>query len=156
MQISQDCYVTFHYSLMNDQKEILDDSHSAEPLPYLHGHGNILPALEAAMAGKEEGDRFQVELAAAQAYGEHDETLIESIDASAFTDFKDLSVGSHCEMEDEQGNAHLVKVIAMDEKQVTVDGNHPLAGQPLVFDVEVVLVRQATSEELESGRIHSA
>lgn len=153
MKISKDKFVTFHYSLLNDQKELLDDSRESEPLPYLHGHSNILPGLEQALEGKQVGDQLEVNLSAEQAYGLPDESLIMQMDAAEFINMPDLSVGAHCQMEDEQGNLQVVKVTAIDDKYVTVDGNHPLVGQALTFVVDVVEVRDATADELSQGHV---
>lgn len=96
---------------------------------------------------------MEVSLSAEQAYGLPDESLIVQMDAAEFSGMPDLSVGAHCQMEDEQGNLQLVKVTAIDDKYVTVDGNHPLVGQVLTFVVEVVEVRDATADELSQGHV---
>lgn len=153
MKVSQDSVVLFHYALVDRKNKVLDGSRGGAPLPYLHGHRNIVPGLEKAMEGREAGERFKVTLMPADAYGERDEELVEVMDRSAFEGFPELKVGMHCQVQDEAGEAHMVTIIELSDDEVAVDGNHPYAGKALTFDVEIIEVRAATEEELSQGRV---
>lgn len=150
MQIEQNAVVTFHYSLITEQQEVLDGTRGAEPIAYLHGHRNIVSGLETALEGREVGAKFQVTLAPTEAYGEHDEEKVFDVERALFGDMA-LNAGLFCHLTNEQGEDELVTVLEFDEQTVTVDANHPYAGQTLTFDVEVINVRAATSAELEAG-----
>lgn len=153
MKVSQNKVVLFHYALINSEGEVLDGSANGEPLPYLHGHKNIVPGLESAMNGRSTGDKFQVKVSPDQGYGLRDEAKVQIVDKASFEGFGDLQEGMVCQMEGEKGELELVCITKIDSDEVTVDGNHPFAGIELCFDVEVVDVREATEEELSAGRI---
>ncbi|MBY4678013.1 FKBP-type peptidyl-prolyl cis-trans isomerase [Marinobacterium arenosum] len=151
MKISADKVVAFHYTLSDAQQQVLDDSHDGEPLPYLHGHRNIIPGLENALEGREAGDSFRVEIHPDQGYGRRDNGLVQTIKRSEFGD-AELAVGMHYQVQDEEGQQQLVEIVELSDDEVTVDGNHPLAGHTLTYDIEVVSVRDATTDELAQGR----
>ncbi|MBQ0785372.1 MAG: peptidylprolyl isomerase [Amphritea sp.] len=151
MNISNDCYVEIHYALFNEEKEVLDGSRGGEPLPYLHGRGNIIPGLEAALAGKMKGDIFTITVAPEQGYGDRDESKVSIIDAESFAGFDKIEEGLLCQLEGEDGEPQLVTITLIDEDEVTIDANHPFAGKTLNFEVEVVTVREATEAELRDG-----
>jgi FKBP-type peptidyl-prolyl cis-trans isomerase SlyD len=154
MQISQDAVVTLDYRLTNDAGEVLDASEQhGQPLAYLHGHGNIIPGLEQALAGRGVGDAFSVSIAAADAYGERNPALTQTLPASMFGGAEQIGVGMQFHAQTDHG-VEVVTVTAVDGDQVTIDGNHPLAGQTLHFDVTVREVRAATTEELDHGHVH--
>lgn len=140
------------YTLTNAAGETLDAS-EGNPLAYLHGHGNLIPGLEKELAGKTVGDKFNTTVAAADAYGERVDGLIQTVPASMFQGVEKIDIGMRFEAQSEQG-MHSVEVTAVENDQVTVDGNHPLAGLALTFDIEVVGVRSATDEEIEHGHAH--
>ena len=151
MQISQNAVVTFHYALINDQGEVIDGTKGGDPIPYLHGHKNIVPGLELALEGKALGDHFKISLKANEAYGAYDEDKVFDVERSLFSVIPDLAEGYMCHLTNEQGQDELVTVIEINDELVTVDANHPYAGQDLTFDVEVVSVRPATEQELAAG-----
>ncbi len=153
MKIEKGKVVAFHYALVNAEGEVLDGSRDGQPLPYLHGHNNIVPGLEAALDGREAGERFEVKVAPEQGYGLRDEEKVQVVDRESFAEFADIEVGMVCQMEDESGELQFVAITQIDEEEVTVDANHPFAGLELNFDVEVMDVRDATEEELSAGRI---
>ncbi|MFW1676748.1 FKBP-type peptidyl-prolyl cis-trans isomerase [Pontibacter sp. JAM-7] len=153
MQVEENKVVLFHYSLINDQDEVIDGSRGGEPLPYLHGHNNIVPGLEQAMTGRKVGDQFKITVPPEQGYGIRDEDKVYVVDRASFAGFSDLETGMLCQMENPEGDPEYVTVVAIEDDEVTVDGNHPFAGQVLSFDVEVVAVREATEQELSAGRI---
>lgn len=153
MQVTQDAVVSIHYTLTNDQGVTLDSSAGGEPLAYLHGNGNLIPGLERALDGKSAGDKLQVQVVAADAYGELDPDLVQDVPRDAFRGIDDIQVGMQFQAQSNHGpRAVVVTKVASDV--VTVDGNHPLAGQNLNFEVEIKDVREATEEELEHGHVH--
>jgi FKBP-type peptidyl-prolyl cis-trans isomerase SlyD len=151
MPIADNDVVTFHYTLKGDTDEVIDSSAGGEPLGYLHGHGNIVPGLERELTGKSVGDRLQVRVPAAQGYGEYDSALVQKVPRRALKGIANLRVGLRLQAGHQ---AVTVKHIAGD--MITLDGNHPLAGQDLNFDVEITAVRPATEEELAHGHVHGA
>lgn len=155
MQIADNCVVSFHYTLTNDRGEVLDSSDGGEPLAYLHGCGNIIPGLEKALAGRQAGDKLNVKVAPADGYGERDERLVQDVPRGAFQGVGDIRAGMSFTAQGPQG-AQRVTVTRVVGDTVTVDGNHPLAGEALNFDVAIAEVRAATSEELDHGHVHGA
>lgn len=153
MEISNACVASIHYTLKNDAGEILDSSEGREPLLYLHGAGNIIPGLENALTGKTAGEQLSVTVGPEQGYGQQQEDLIQSVPRSSFQGVDQIDVGMRFQADSNQGPM-VVTVTAVDEENVTVDGNHPLAGQNLNFDVEIVEVREATQDEQEHGHPH--
>ena len=155
MLISNQKVATIHYTLTNDQQKVLDSSDGGDPLSYIHGIGNLISGLESELEGKGAGDRFRASIAPAQAYGERDEELVQTVGTESFDGIDDLQVGLQLEATAEgDEESHTVTVVAIDGDRVTVDGNHPLAGETLHFDVDVVSVRDATEEELDHGHVH--
>ncbi|MBS0376319.1 MAG: peptidylprolyl isomerase [Proteobacteria bacterium] len=152
MLVARDTVVTIHYTLKNDAGEVLDSSAGGEPLAYLHGGGNIIGGLEEALEGKSAGDRVAVSVPPAKGYGEHDQTLIQQVPRRAFQG-ADVRAGMRFTAQTEQGPRQVV-VTRVAGDMVTVDGNHPLAGQQLHFDVEIAEVRAASEEELAHGHVH--
>lgn len=153
MKIEKNRVVAFDYTLTNAEGEFLDTSEGAKPLEYIHGTGNIIPGLERALAGREIGDWFKVTIPAADAYGEHDDELVDELDRSEFPPETELEVGMQFEAELDEGTA-IVTITEIDGDTVTIDGNHELAGEDLTFDVRIVSIREATAEELAHGHIH--
>lgn len=153
MQIAENTAVTFHYTLTSDAGEVIDSSAGREPLAYLHGAGTIVPGLESAMEGRAPGDRFEVKVSPEEGYGPRHEGMIQAVPRSAFQGVERIEVGMQFQARGPQG-AMSVTVTEVSEEQVTVDGNHPLAGQNLNFAIEVVSVREASSEEIAHGHIH--
>lgn len=150
--IEKDKVVSIHYKLTNDAGETLDSSEGRDPLSYLHGRGNIVPGLEKALEGREEGDKFKAEVGPDEGYGHREEARVqkvprENIQAEA------LEPGTQLEANTPQGPVPLT-VTEVDDQEVTVDANHILAGENLHFDIEVVGVRDAAQEELEHGHAH--
>lgn len=153
MLISLHKVVHLHYTLTNDDGDVLDTSRGDEPLAYIHGMGNIISGLEAAMTGHEAGDRFQIRVPPEEAYGVHDDELIQIVPRSAFPGVEEILPGMQFRAESSDG-VQLVRVLAVDGDDVTLDGNHPMAGLTLHFDVEVTEVRDATPNEIDHGHVH--
>jgi len=153
MQVAKDKVVYFHYKLTDDAGEVLDSSEGAEPLGYLHGAANIIPGLEQALEGKAAGDSLQVTVEPCDGYGEVDEDLRQVVPSSLFQGVDTLEAGMQFQAETEEG-VQVVTIAEVNGDEVTIDGNHPLAGQRLHFDVQIDSVRDATAEELEHGHVH--
>jgi FKBP-type peptidyl-prolyl cis-trans isomerase SlyD len=154
MSIKDNSAVSFHYSLTDDEGQQLDSSAGKEPLAYLHGAGNIIPGLENALTGKAVGDSMTVAVSAAEGYGEVQQELIQDVPRTSFQGIEQIEVGMQFEAQTGQGGTVPVTVTAVTDETVTVDGNHPLAGKNLNFDVSIEAVRDATAEELEHGHVH--
>jgi len=153
MQIAQNSVVAFHYTLTNDAGEVLDSSEGREPLTYLHGAGNIIPGLEKELEGKAAGDKVEAKVAPAEGYGELQEQLVQEVPRDAFQGVEGIEPGMQFQAQTE-GGPLMVTVTKVEGDTVTVDGNHPLAGQHLNFDVEIAEVREASQEEVEHGHVH--
>jgi len=152
MEIAERRVATFHYTLTNDAGDVIDKSPADAPLAYLHGAGNIVPGLEKALAGKKAGDSLTAKVAPEEGYGPRHEGLIQSVPRSAFEGVDSVQPGMQFEARTQQGPL-LVTVTRVEPEQVIVDGNHPLAGQQLNFDVKVAEVREASEEELDNGHV---
>lgn len=155
MIVAQDAVVLINYTLKNDAGEVLDKSEAGEPLAYLHGRGNLIPGLEKQIEGKQAGDKLNVSIAPADGYGEHSDDLIQRIPRRSLQGVGNVKVGMQLHAQTEQG-VQTFTVTQLIGDMVTIDGNHPLAGQTLHFDVEVAEVREATEEELSHGHVHGA
>lgn len=139
--------VSIRYTLTNGEGEQLDRSPDGEPLVYLHGAAGVLPALETALAGKSAGDSFDVTIAPAEGFGEHQPSMIQSVPRSALLIEQELEVGMQITAQTEHGDRP-VTITAMDDDSITIDANHPLAGMTLRFEGRVEDVRAATEEEI--------
>lgn len=155
MQIAEKTVVSIHYTLTNAEGETLDSSVGQEPLVYLHGSNNIIAGLEAALVGKAVGDSLKVSVEPTDGYGEMRDELVQEVDRSAFEGVEDIDVGMQFMAQTPWGEQP-VTVIKVEGENITLDGNHPLAGQVLNFDVEVVEIRDASAEELDHGHVHGA
>ncbi len=154
MKIDKNHMVSLHYTLTNDKGETLDSSAEGEPLAYLHGAMGIIPGLEKNLAGKAVGDQFEVVIRPEDAYGESSENLIDEVPREMFGEIEKIEVGMQFQAGDPDGNTRIVTVKAISDEAITVDANHPLAGQVLHFDVSVEDIRPATQEEIEHGHPH--
>ncbi|MDD2659723.1 MAG: peptidylprolyl isomerase [Methylococcales bacterium] len=155
MQVADNMAVSIHYTLTNDDGEVLDSSIGDEALVYLQGGGSIISGLEKALAGKAAGDKFNVRIAPEDAYGELMEDMIQVISRDMFEGIDDIEVGMQFHADVSSGSG-IVTVVSIEDDNITIDGNHPLAGLALTFDVEVIDVRAATEEEVSHGHIHGA
>ncbi len=154
MNIEKDRVVSIHYKLTNDAGEVIDSSEGHPPLSYLHGHHGIISGLEQALEGKAAGDSLQVTIQPEDAYGEINPEMIQTIPRSAVAGIDNLAPGMTLQADDGAGNVHHVVVREVNDDTVTIDANHPLAGQVLHFDVTVDSVREATPEEIAHGHAH--
>ena len=151
--IANDTVVRFNYTLTNSDGDVLDKS-NGEPLAYLHGHHNIIPGLEVQMEGKGAGDKFTVTVAPEDAYGEYLAEAVQEVPRANFQGVENIEVGMQFQSQTDDGHVMLVTVKDVNDDVVVVDGNHPLAGVTLTFDVEVVDVREATADEIAHGHAH--
>ena len=154
MLIANQHVVAIDYTLSNDAGEVIDSSAGAEPLVYLHGASNIIAGLENALAGKAVGDELEVSIEPEDAYGEYSAELITNLGREMFEGVEELEVGMQFHASAPDGGMQVVTIRDVDGDQVTIDGNHPLAGQQLNFKVKVVSVRAASAEEIEHGHVH--
>lgn len=154
MQVANNCVVAFHYTLTGEDGVELDSSKGKDPLAYLHGHGGIIPGLERELEGKAAGDSLKVTVEPADAYGEVNPELVQPVPREAFQGVDSIEVGMQFQAQGSNGQVQMVVVKDVSDETVTVDANHPLAGQTLHFDVNIEDVREASDEELEHGHVH--
>jgi FKBP-type peptidyl-prolyl cis-trans isomerase SlyD len=147
--------VLIHYTLKDDSGEIIDSSAGGEPLAYIQGHGNLVPGLEKALEGKQDGSTLAVTVSPAEGYGIRDEKLVQSVPKRTLQGAGEIRKGMQFQARTEDG-IRVFTVTGIAGDMVMLDGNHPLADQNLHFDIEVVSVREATTEELEHGHVHGA
>ncbi len=153
MEIAADRVVLIHYTLKNESGTVLDSSAGGEPLAYIQGHGSLVPGLERALEGKQDGHTLAVTIAPADAYGTRDESLVQRVPKRALQGSGEIRKGMQFQARTENG-MRVFTVTGIAGDMVSLDGNHPLADQTLHFDVEVISVRDATTEELEHGHVH--
>lgn len=149
MHITKETVASIHYTLTNNQGEVLDSSAGREPLTYLHGAGNLIMGMEEGLEGKVKGDKLKLKISPAKGYGELDPSMVQQVPRSAFGNQK---VEKGMQFQTNQG--HVVTVTNVGLESITVDANHPLAGVELNFDVEVMNVRAASQEEISHGHVH--
>jgi FKBP-type peptidyl-prolyl cis-trans isomerase SlyD len=151
-EIAKNSIVTLHYTVTDADGTVIDDGR--QPLIYLHGgYDGIFPVLEEALHGRKTGDTLKVKLQPADAFGDYDENLVLVEDAKLFPDT--LEVGMTLERISDAGEDELMyRVTDIADGKVVVDGNHPLAGIALIFDLTVAGVRAATTEEIDHGHVH--
>ncbi|MCO4292085.1 peptidylprolyl isomerase [Solitalea sp. MAHUQ-68] len=145
--------VSISYTLTNDKKEVLDQSQPNQPLEYLHGSFNIIPGLEKELEGLQVGDAKIVTVVPAEGYGELNNELIFDANRQNFPPDAELEVGMQFQAQGE-GGPMVIRIVNIDGDKVTVDGNHPLAGETLHFDVKVEALRDASKEEMDHGHVH--
>jgi FKBP-type peptidyl-prolyl cis-trans isomerase SlyD len=153
MQIAANMVATIDYTLTNDAGETLDSSQDGQ-FCYLHGASNIIPGLEDALAGKSAGDEVTVAVEPEEGYGLRDDAMMQTVSRAMFGTDQDIEVGMQFHAESPQGETMTISVTRVEGDDITVDGNHPLAGINLNFNVKVVDIRAATQEEIQHGHAH--
>ncbi|WP_273152164.1 FKBP-type peptidyl-prolyl cis-trans isomerase [Methylophaga thiooxydans] len=153
MKVAENKVVVIDYTLTDNDGSVIDSSEGAGPLAYLHGAGNIIPGLEEALIDKEAGDEVKASIEPAKAYGDRHEQLKQEVPSELFSGVEKVEVGMQFQSETEQGPV-MVTVVEINDETITVDGNHPLAGVHLNFDVTIREVREPSEEELEHGHVH--
>ena len=153
MLIEKNKVVLMHYTLTDNKGEVIGSTEGDVPLAYIQGKGNIIPSLEVEMEGKKAGDKFKVDISAEHAYGKRNPELVHVVDKSVFQGDEEITIGLKVNVQTSNGDSIAI-VTAFDDKTITLDLNHPLADKDLIFDVEVVEVRDATEIEIEHGHVH--
>jgi FKBP-type peptidyl-prolyl cis-trans isomerase SlyD len=154
MQVQDQKVVSLDYTLKDESGNVLDTTDGRGDFSYLHGAKNIIPGLESALEGKNIGDQLSVVLQPEEAYGKRDDALTKVVSRDMFETDDELKVGMQFRTQLADGNSIVITIVDIDGDNVTIDGNHPLAGVTLDFDVKVVSVRDATDDELEHGHAH--
>ncbi len=149
MKITKHTVAAIHYTLTDNSGKVLDNSTGRDPLYYLHGEGNLIPGMEEGLEGQEQGKKLKLQISPEKGYGVRDEKLIQKVPRTAFGEQK-VEKG----MQFHTNGGMVVTVTNVGLEQITVDGNHALAGVALNFDVEVMEVRTATAEEIAHGHVH--
>ena len=153
MQIETQKIFTLNYTLTDNEGTVIDQSNDGS-FAYLHGASNIIPGLENALTGKAAGDTLSVSVEPADGYGERDDSKSQSVPRDMFPEDTPIEEGMQFHAQGPNGETIVVTVTSVADDNVTVDGNHPLAGVPLNFAVEIIEVRDASQEELEHGHVH--
>jgi len=154
MKVDKHTVVSLHYTLKNNDGNVLDTSQGGDPLVYLHGVGNLIPGLEKEINGKEEGTEFQATVPPEEAYGQRNEEFIKTVSKNDFQGDEELQVGMQVQIQSQSGEKALAMVSDIKGENVDLDLNHPLAGETLHFEVKIEGVRQATAEEIEHKHAH--
>lgn len=153
MKIEKNTVVSIHYTLKSDSGEILDSSEGKTPLPYIHGTGQLIPGLEKELEGKESGMEVNTVISPEDAYGEYRDDMVFVVGKDGFRGDGELTTGMQVQIDTGDGPA-IAEVTKIEGDNVTLDLNHPLAGQTLHFNVNITNVRNATAEELSHGHVH--
>ena len=156
MKISKNTVPSLAYMLKNDAGEVLDQADKENAFVYLHGHAGVIAGLEKALEGKTSGDILMLAIAPEDAYGERLESSIQEMPLDMFgnVDKSEIFAGAQFHAETNQG-MQIVTITQVGGETITVDGNHPMAGLTLHFDIEVLDVRDASKEEIAHGHIHA-
>ncbi len=161
MQIEKNTVVSLSYTLKADnaEGEVIEVARETDPLVFLYGAGSMLPRFEENLANLKSGDPFEFRLESADAYGDQDPNAIIDLDIEIFkidgkTDEEMLTIGNIIPMRDSEGHMLQGRVLAVTPQAVTMDFNHPMAGQNLHFTGSILEVRQATAEEISHGHVH--
>lgn len=153
MQIAPNSVVTLHYTLKDNDGNVIDQSDDGSFL-YMHGAMNIIPGLENALTGKSAGDEFSVKVAPEEGYGAKDPARVQEVPKEMFDNVDEIQPGVQFHAQGPDGGAVVVTVVEVKDEAVVIDGNHALAGVDLNFAVKVVDVREATEEEIAHGHVH--
>lgn len=154
MQIADKMVVTLDYTLTDNAGNVIDKTDGSGDFAYLHGAGNIIPGLESELAGQAVGASLQVTVSPENGYGPRHDELKQDVPRAAFEGVESIEPGMQFQVQGPNGEAHIVVVTNVTDEQITVDGNHPLAGMELNFDVTIVDIREASEEELTHGHVH--
>lgn len=155
LTVAKDLVVHLHFDIHDATDQLVDTSRDDAPLAVLHGHSQLLAAIETALLGRRAGDRVDLTLTPAEAFGERREDWTQRVSKKYFPDAARLKPGMQTELQTNDG-VRAVTVVKVGGKVIDVDLNHPLAGQTLRFAIEVVDIRAATAEELAHGHAHGA
>ena len=148
MQIDKHTFVTIDYVLSDEKDIIIDSSKESGPLIYMHGSGNLIPGLESSLKGKTTGEKFTVTIPPEKGYGTRDDSFVHVFPKEHFNEIENIQVGMDIQIQ-EGNSSQVMSIIKIENDEVTLDGNHPLAGKTLTVEIDVKEVREATTEELE-------
>ena len=151
MKIGKDNMVSIHYTLRDEAGEIIDSSRDHNPLDYIQGAGQIVPGMEKALEGKNSGDEMSVVVEPEEGYGRRDESLVHKVSKKEFQGIDKIETGMCFQVNAGDGPI-LMNVAAVEEDEVVLDGNHPLADMRLFFEISIVNVRETSEEELNAGQ----
>lgn len=154
MKISNNAAVTMHFTVSSEDGVQIDSSRESQPMEFIQGSHYLIQGLEDALEGKQAGDKFELDVGPTDAYGERADELVQLVPKSMFEGME-LEVGMQFRATTDDGEQSVV-VIDVTDDEVVVDGNHPLSGLTLHFDVEILQVREATEEEIAHGHVHGA
>ncbi|KZN52508.1 FKBP-type peptidyl-prolyl cis-trans isomerase [Pseudoalteromonas luteoviolacea] len=154
MKIAQNAVVKMHYAVLDDDQNTIDNTFDEEPLEFIIGTGFLIEGLENALIDKQAGDKISVTVKPEEGYGERNDNLTQAVPKSMFEGI-DVEVGMQFRATTDEGEQAVI-VIGVEDDEVIVDGNHPLSGLTLHFDVEILDVREATADELAHGHVHGA
>lgn len=155
MQVANNTVVSIDYELSDANGELVESTKDEGPLTYLHGSNCIIPGLESALADKKVGDELEISIPPDDAYGEFDPGLRQEVPKDQFAEIGEIEVGMQLQVPSDDGESYLVITITeIGEDMVTVDGNHPMAGETLNFKIQVKDIREATPQEIEHGHAH--
>lgn len=154
MKISKNKAISIHYSVSTADDTLIDSSYDHDPLSVVQGSSYLIPGLEEALEGHEAGDTFEVTVAPEKGYGERFDDYVQTVPKEIFGDIEDLAVGAQLRATTDEGEQTVI-VVDIAEDEITVDGNHPLAGMELKFNVEVLEVREATEDEVAQGQVQN-
>jgi FKBP-type peptidyl-prolyl cis-trans isomerase SlyD len=154
MQVARNRVVTIDFTMYDgEDDQVLETSQNDTPLVYMHGIGELPEGLEEELEGKQAGDEVRITLDPADAYGEYDESLVQAVPREQFEGIDDIEVGMRFEADTEDG-PRVVHVVGLEDDEVIVDANEPYAGRTVRFEVKVLGVREASTDELEHGHVH--
>ena len=153
MKIAPNKVVVLHYAVSDSEGTLIDSSYDHSPLAIIHGTGYLIPGLEEALVDHVVGDKFEVSVDAENAYGQRHDGFVQTVPKAMFENIEDLDVGTQLRATTDEGEQTVI-VIDVTDDAITVDGNHPLAGIDLQFDVEILEIRDATEDELAHGHVH--
>lgn len=153
MIIAEKCVVSMHYKLTDESGQLIDESKD-QPLLYVHGTNSLIPGLEKQLDGKGKGDQVKVTVSPEEGYGPVMPQLIQNLPKDTFQGVDEIQVGMEFEASNENDEMMIVRVEAIEDDEITINGNHPLAGKTLNFDVNILDIREASEEELSHGHVH--
>ncbi|HBY87734.1 MAG TPA: peptidylprolyl isomerase [Colwellia sp.] len=154
MKIAKNNVVVMHYAVSDSEGTLIDSSYEDKPMAIIQGVGYLIPGLDDALIDHQAGDKFEVAVSCDQAYGERHDDYVQTVPREVLAGVEDLALGTQLRATTDDGEQTVI-VIDVQDDVITVDGNHPLSGLDLSFDVEVIEVREATAEELEHGHVHA-
>lgn len=145
-------FYQFHYSIKNQEGEVVDTSEGGEPISFVEGDGTMIPGLERALRGRSQSDEFEVTIQPDDAFGWPQRSLVRTLSADMFeADVDEIKEGMIFQVGSGE-ERQVVKVVDVNEEGITVDGNHPLAGITFNFEIRVLQARDATLEEIEVSK----